>query len=117
MLSSSLSLRITTLPHFSLIVMLPTLGMGSRILSGPSMPPIELLDRSAHTKHPLEEPSKSAKTPTNSTRSGSFYYDWVCGGYLMEWASSAEFEAWHREEELTYSIELIVSNTVHRGRL
>jgi len=35
----------------------------------------------------------------------------------MEWASPAEFEAWHREEELAYSIELILSNTVHGGKL
>ncbi len=35
----------------------------------------------------------------------------------MEWASPSEFEVWHQEEELTYSIELIPSNTVHGGRL
>jgi hypothetical protein len=35
----------------------------------------------------------------------------------MEWAGPAEFEAWRREEELAYSIELIPSNTVHGGKL
>ena len=35
----------------------------------------------------------------------------------MEWAGLAEFEAWCREEELAYSIELIPSNTVHGKRL
>jgi hypothetical protein len=107
---------------FPLIVALPAPGMGSRILSGPSMsgpsaPPMELPERSALAERPPEEPSESAKTPVNSTRSGSFYYDRVCGRYPMEWARPAEFEAWCREEELAYSIELIPSNTVHRGKL
>jgi len=35
----------------------------------------------------------------------------------MEWAGSAEFEAWCWEEELAYSIELIPSNTMHGGKL
>jgi hypothetical protein len=35
----------------------------------------------------------------------------------MEWAGPAEFEAWRREEELAYSIELIASKTVHGGGL
>ncbi len=78
---------------------------------------MELPERSAFTEHPPEEPSQSTETPTNSTRSGSFYYDQVRGGYLMEWASPAEFEAWRWEEELAYSIKLIPSKTVHRGRL
>jgi hypothetical protein len=57
------------------------------------------------------------ETPTNSTRSRSFYYDWVCGRYPMEWASPAEFEVWCQEEELAYSIELITSKTVYGGGL
>jgi hypothetical protein len=78
---------------------------------------MELPERSTLTKCPPKELSKSAETPTNSTRSGSFYYNWVCGRYPMEWASPAEFEAWRREEELAYSIELITSKTVHREGL
>jgi hypothetical protein len=35
----------------------------------------------------------------------------------MEWASPAESEVWHQKEELAYSIKLIPSNTVHRGKL
>ena len=104
-------------PHFPLTVALPTLGTESRVLSGPSAPPMKLPERSAFTERPPEEPSQSAKTPANSTRSGSFYYDWVRGGYPMEWAGPAEFEAWRWEEELAYSIKLIPSKTVHRGRL
>jgi hypothetical protein len=97
--------------------MLPTPETGSGILSRPSVPLMELSDRSTHAKCPPEEPSKSAKTPANSTRSGSFYYNQVCGRYPMEWASPAEFEAWHWEEELAYSIKLIASSTMHgRGQ-
>jgi hypothetical protein len=120
-LSSPLSSRMTT-PHFPLIVALPTLGTGSGILSGPSVsgpstPPMELPERSTLAERPPEEPSESAETPANSTRSRSFYYDQVCGGYPMEWAGPAEFEVWCWEEELAYSIELIPSNTVHGGKL
>jgi hypothetical protein len=78
---------------------------------------MELPERSALAERPPEEPSKSTETPANSTRSGSFYYDRVRGGYPMEWAGPAEFEAWRREEELAYSIELIASKTVHGGGL
>jgi hypothetical protein len=99
--------------HFPLIVALPALGTGSRILSRPSAPPIELPKRSALA----ERPSESVETPTNSTRSRSFYYDWVCGRYLMEWTSPAKFEVWCWKEELAYSIELITSNTMHGGKL
>jgi len=35
----------------------------------------------------------------------------------MEWAGPAEFEAWHRGEELAYSIKLIASSTVHSRKL
>jgi hypothetical protein len=115
-LSSSLSSRMTTL-HFPLIVMPPTPGVGSRILSGPSAPPMGLPERSALAERPPEGPSESAETPANSTRSRSFYYDRIRGRYPMEWAGPAEFEVWHQEEELTYSIELIPSNTVHGGKL
>jgi hypothetical protein len=74
---------------------------------------MELLTRSTLA----ERSSESVETPANSTRSRSFYYNRVHGGYLMEWTSPAKFEAWHREKELTYSIELITSNTVHGGKL
>jgi hypothetical protein len=103
--------------HFPLIVTPPTPGTGSGILSGPSTPPMELPEGSALAEHPPEGPSESAETPANSTRSGSFYYNWVCGRYPIEWASPAEFEAWCQEEELAYSIKLIPSNTVHGGKL
>ncbi len=76
-------------------------GRASGILSGLSAPPVP----------------EAAKTPTNSTKKGSFYYDQVQGGYPMEWARPAKFEVWCQEEELAYSIELIASSTVHSGKL
>ena len=103
--------------HFPLIIAPPAPEMGSGILSRPSAPPIGLQERSALAKRPPEGPSESTETPANSTRSGSFYYDWVRSGYPMEWASPAESEVWHQKEELAYSIKLIPSNTVHRGKL
>jgi hypothetical protein len=45
---------------------------------------MELLERSTLAEHPPKEPSESAETPTNSTRSGSFYYNWVYSEYPME---------------------------------
>jgi hypothetical protein len=60
---------------------------------------------------------EAAETPANSTKKGSFHYDRVRGGYPMEWAGPAEFEAWRREEELAYSIELIASSTLHSENL
>ena len=107
----------TALPCFPLIVVPLAPGMGSGILSGPSAPPIDFLERSTLAECPSEEPSKSAETPANLIRSRRFYYDWVYSGYPMEWASPAEFEVWCWEEELAYSIELIPSNTVHGKRL
>jgi hypothetical protein len=65
-LSSSLSLRMTT-PHFPLIVASPTLGTGSRILSRPSAPPMEVPERSTLAKHP---PNVSPPAP------GSSWTDW-----------------------------------------
>ena len=79
--------------------MLPALPRLSGIPSEPSAPPIP----------------EAAETPTNSAKKGSFHYDWECGGYPMEWPGPAKFEAWRREEELAYSIELIASSAV-RGR-
>jgi len=55
---------------------------------------MKLPERSALTKRPPEEPSESAKTPTNLTRSRSFYYNQIYGRYPMEWAGSAEFKVW-----------------------
>jgi hypothetical protein len=84
--------------RFPLTVALPTLERVSGILSRLSTPPIP----------------QAAKTPANLTKKGSFYYNWECGRYPMEWSSPAEFEAWCQEEELAYSIELIALSTVHR---
>ena len=91
---------------FHLTVVPPALGRASGIPSGPSAPPVN-----------LGVIPKAAETPANSTKKGSFHYDRVRGGYLIKWAGPAEFEAWRREEELAYSIELITSSTLHGGNL
>jgi hypothetical protein len=47
----------------------------------------------------------------NPDRQGGFNYDRERGGYVHKWTSLAEFDAWRRQEELAYSIELILSRT------
>jgi hypothetical protein len=109
--------------HFHLTLAPPAPGRASGIPSGPSTPPMNLSvsgnePRSApEGSVAAERPSEAAETPANSTKKGSFHYDRVCGGYPMEWAGPAEFEAWRREEHLAYSIELIAAGTVRGGKL
>lgn len=52
-----------------------------------------------------------APTVPDLDRQGGFNYDQEKGGYVHEWTSLPEFEAWRRQEELAYSIELILSRT------
>jgi len=85
--------------RFPLSVVPPALPGASGIPSEPSAPPVP----------------EAAETPTNSAKKGSFHYNRERGGYPMEWPGPAKFEAWRREEELAYSIELIASSTA-RGR-
>src|SRR6266850_3833204 len=63
-----------------------------------------------------EEPLDTAKTPATSRRRGGFNYDREWGLYLLAWDDLADFEAWHREEELAYTIE-ILSSSRYYGRL
>lgn len=44
-------------------------------------------------------------------RPGSFNYDREKGEYFLEWTDLAEFDAWHRQEEIANSIELLVCRT------
>jgi hypothetical protein len=100
-------LEMTPMPsHFHLTVAPCALGRVSGIPSVLSAPPMN-----------LGVIPEAAETPANSTKKGSFHYDWVRGGYLMEWAGPAEFEVWRQEEELAYSIELIASSTLHGENL
>jgi hypothetical protein len=57
------------------------------------------------------------ETPATLTRRGSFNYDQERGEYPMEWSDLTAFNAWCWEEELHYSIELILSVVKHRGPL
>jgi len=89
----------------------------------PSVPPAELcldlglvwsnvpatLEQSMCTEHLSDDPPETGETPATSTRRGSFNYDQERGEYPMEWSDLATFNAWRREEELHYSIELILS--------
>jgi hypothetical protein len=73
--------------------------------AGPSAP---------RTERPSDNPPETPETPATSTRRGSFNYDRERGDYPLEWSDLDAFNAWRREEELRYSIELIAS-TVKRG--
>ena len=65
--------------------------------------------QSVGVTNPCDSP-KSSKTPATSKRRGSFNWDQE-NGWVMEWASIAEFEAWLKEEQLAKSIKFILSST------
>jgi len=62
-----------------------------------------------------EEPLDAAETPATSRRRGSFDYDQERGLYLLALDDLADFEAWHREEELAYTIEILSSSRYYGG--
>jgi hypothetical protein len=71
-------------------------------------------EESPRTERPSDVPQGTTKNaPATSINRGSYNYDRV-HGYPLEWSDFAAFNAWRREEELHYSIELIAS-TVKRG--
>jgi len=74
-------------------------------------------ERSPCTEHPSNDPPETADTLAASTRRGSFNYDWEHGDFPLEWSDLTTFNAWHQEEELCYSIELITSRVRSRGTL
>jgi hypothetical protein len=57
----------------------------------------------------------TAETCATSKRRGSIDFDWEQGQYPLEWDDLADFKAWHREEELAYTIEIISSSIYHGG--
>ncbi len=96
--------------------------------TGPSAPPAELClnlglvppttsDQSMCTERPSDDPPETAETPATLTGRGSFNYDREQGDYPMEWSDLTAFNTWCREEELRYSIELILSMVKHGGPL
>jgi hypothetical protein len=117
----------TTLLRFRLSIALPDASM----TAGPSAPPAELCldlgltrsnapatpERSLRAERPSNNPSETTETPATSTRRGSFNYDREHSVFNLEWANFAAFNAWHREEELRYSIELIASTVKPGGPL
>ncbi len=113
-----------TLLHFHLSITLPDASM----TAGPSAPPAELCldlglitpaapEQSLHTECPSDDPPETAETPATLTRRGSFNYDQERSDYPLEWSDLATFNAWCREEERCYSIELIASRVRSRGHL
>ena len=76
-------------------------------------PTIARNEACAALHEPAERP-RNAETPATLRKKGSLYSDRKKGKWPHEWDSLAEFEAWHWQEELAYSIELIGS-TVKRG--
>ena len=82
----------TTLPCFQLQVAPPTPGEAGPTATAPPAPTTLTLDFGLARKN-----------------QGSFDYDREKGGYSLEWANLAEFDAWRRQEEIAYSIELVVS--------
>ena len=52
------------------------------------------------------------QNPATSRKPGSFNYDHENGHFPHEWSNMAEFEVWHQEEELAYSIEFIAARVV-----
>ena len=53
---------------------------------------------------------ETSETPVNS-RKGGFTYNREKGRYVQEWESLDDFNAWCRQEEQVFSIELILSRT------
>jgi hypothetical protein len=124
----------TTLPHYHLQIVPPALGMES----APSMElcldvgismrdtteglvPVECpQEELPNTEHPCEESLDTAdtpaKSPATSRKWGSFNYDQEHGRWPLEWEDLANFEAWHQEEELLHSIDIISSSTTHGGQ-
>ena len=89
----------TTLPCFCLSIAPPAPEMSTGSIAPPTQSCLDL-----HTVN-----------PATSRCAGSFNYDWEYR-FPLEWSSLAEFHAWRREEELTYSIELIGSTVRDRKK-
>jgi len=116
-----------TLPHFCLSIAPPDASMMAEL----SMPSAKLcldlgltqsnapaaLEQSPHAKCPSNDPLKTTETLATSTRRGSFNYNQDHSVLNWKWAQFATFNAWHWEEELCYSIELITSTVKPRGPL
>jgi hypothetical protein len=110
----------TTIPRFRLKVAPPTLGTAGPSATGaPVMLCLDLGKNAGSGGSGSSVSSDSSnndipdvtETPANSIRKGSFNFDRESGGFAHEWSNLAEFDAWRRQEELAYSIELVTAWT------
>ena len=85
--------------------------------NGPIAPPIELcLDLGIAPKAcVVQESAERLHNAATLRKKGSLYSDQKKGKWPHEWGSLAEFDAWHQQEELVYSIELIGSSVHHEN--
>jgi hypothetical protein len=78
-------------------------GIGNGVQDGPE------------ESHLREESLDTTETRATSKRWGGIDFDQEQGQYPLEWDDLADFEAWHQEEELAYTIKIISSSTYHGG--
>ncbi len=102
--------------------------LDASMTTGPSAPPAELYpdlglvapttpEQSTCTERQSDVPPGTMKALATLTKCRSYNYDWEHGRYPLEWSDFAAFNAWCREKELHYSIELITSTVKCRGLL
>ena len=110
------------------MTMMSIAPLDASLTTGLSAPPAKLcpdlglvtpaaLERSPRTEHRSDVPLGTVRAPATSTKCGSYNYDWVHGGYPLEWSNLTAFSTWRCEEELQYSIKLIASMVKRGGPL
>ena len=88
---------------------------------GGSHPSTVLCQTDATPGPSVPTPGQDTETPDAETlanyKRGSFHYDRANGILPLEWPNLAAFDAWHRNEELAHSIELIKSTVTSSGQV
>jgi hypothetical protein len=108
---------------FRLSVILPL----PNATTGPSAPLEELVldfrtgacaapEGTVLAKENAHDDEEITKILDNSNRRGGFNYDQASSHLPLEWPNIDAFQAWHQNEELAHSIELISSTTSHGGQ-
>jgi FAR1 DNA-binding domain len=90
-----------------------TVSLIAEMSPGGSHPSAMLHQTDATPGPSAPTPGQDTETPDAETlanyKRGSFHYDRANGILPLEWPKLAAFDAWHRNEELAHSIELIKS--------